>query len=127
MIKLVNNSIFIPGNTPSSKNSNQWTGKFLIKSKTVRNYLKENEKYFLENKESFLQMTKNKNFPLHIKFKFIRDSKRLFDLINAAQIIQDMMVKHQWIPDDNYLYLIPHFDPEVIIDKSRAGVFITVL
>ena len=33
------NSVFIPGNTPSSKNSQQWTGKYLVKSKTTQRYI----------------------------------------------------------------------------------------
>lgn len=121
------NSIFIPGNTPSSKNSKIWTGKFLINSKTVTKYLKSSEWCYQGLTHHFKSLTKDKEFPLHVEFKFVRDSKRLFDLINAAQIVQDLMVKYCWIPDDNYLYLIPHFNPEVIIDKKNCGVYITVL
>jgi hypothetical protein len=32
--------IFISGNIPSSKNSKQFTGKYLVSSKTVKNFLK---------------------------------------------------------------------------------------
>jgi len=121
------NSIFIPGNVPSSKNSKIWTGKFLINSKTVTKYLKFAEREYQQQAIFFKALAEGKEFPLHVEFKFVRDSKRLFDLINAAQIVQDMMVKYNFIPDDNYTYLIPHFDPEVIIDKKNCGVYITVL
>lgn len=120
-------SIFIPGNVPSSKNSRVWTGKYFVQSKTVTKYLKAHENEYLINRNKFIDMAKGKPFPLHVRFKFTRDSRRLFDLINAAQIVQDMMVKHCWIGDDNYTILIPHFDPEVIVDKENAGVLITVL
>lgn len=121
------NSIFIPGNVPSSKNSKIWTGKFLINSKTVTKYLKSTEKIYENESDNFRIETLDKEYPLHVEFKFVRDSKRLFDLINAAQIVQDLMVKYEWIPDDNYTYLIPHFNPEVVIDKKNCGVYITVL
>ncbi len=121
------NSIFVPGNVPSSKNSRVWTGKFSVVSKTVRKYLKTAEREFQQQAIFFKALSENKEFPLHVKFRFVRDSKRLFDLINAAQIVQDLMVKYEWIPDDNYRFLIPHFDPELVIDKKNCGVYITVL
>ena len=74
------NSIFIPGNTPSSKNSQQWTGK----------------------------------------------TKRKFDYINAAQIVQDLMVKHGWIDDDNCTEMKPYFG-NYVHQKDNPGVFIKVL
>jgi hypothetical protein len=64
---------------------------------------------------------------LFVEFKFTRDSKRLFDLINAAQIVQDLMVEYGWIEDDNYTQLIPVFHPEVIVNKKFCGVRIRVL
>lgn len=120
-------SIFIPGNVPSSKNSKVWTGRYLVNSKSVKKYLKFAEGHYLYQTTYFERLSSGKEFPLHVEFKFVRDSKRLFDLINAAQIVQDLMVKYEYIPDDNYRYLIPHFDPEVVIDKKNCGVYITVL
>ena len=49
--------IFIPGNVPSSKNSKRWTGKMLINSKTVMNYIKESKGYYLEYKNKFKKKT----------------------------------------------------------------------
>jgi hypothetical protein len=124
--------IFIPGNTPSSKNSNVWTGRMLIKSKTVRNYIKNlnlgNSKRdpFILQKDTFFKMMEGKEKPYFIEFTFIRDNKRLFDLINAAQIIQDLMVKSGWIEDDNYTQLVPVFNKNTKIDKENPGVYLSI-
>ena len=118
--------IFIKGNVPSSKNSKQWTGKYLIASKTVRAYLKEYEYQYDEFIKEFKEMAKNKDKPLRIGFYYIRDSKRKFDYINMAQIVQDLMVKHGWIDDDNCDEIIPVF-LGYEVDKKNAGVRIEVL
>ncbi|WP_064590732.1 hypothetical protein [Streptobacillus moniliformis] len=117
--------IFISGNVPSSKNSKQWTGKFLINSKTVQKYLKEHKKEWKDNKDKFLEMIKGKELPLKVGFYFIRDSKRDFDYNNASQLPQDLMVELSWIEDDCARCLIPIFKGYEV-DKSRAGVIITV-
>lgn len=122
-----NYRIFIAGNVPSSKNSKIWTGKFLVHSKTVRNYLKEFEYQYAASAGEFRKAVSGKTFPLHIKFRFIRDSKRKFDFINAAQIICDMMVKHKWIEDDSTDFIVPYFNELVFLDKEHAGVEIIIL
>ena len=120
--------IFIAGNVPSSKNSKQWTGKFLISSKTVREYRSKFAYQFssLENKKKFNEMTRDKEKPYKIGFYFIRDSQRKFDYINIAQIVQDLMVEHEWIVDDNCTELVPVF-LGYKIDKENPGVKIEVL
>lgn len=76
-------------------------------------------------KRDFHKMIENLEPPYHVCFKFIRDSRRRFDLHNAIQIVADMMVEYGWLEDDDSLNLIPYFDiPEV--DKSNAGVLIGV-
>jgi hypothetical protein len=37
------------------------------------------------------------------------------------------MVSCGWIEDDSYKYLVPVFNPEVIIDKLNPGVKIEIL
>jgi Holliday junction resolvase RusA-like endonuclease len=121
-----NKSIFLVGNVPSSKNSKQWTGKFLVNSKTVQNYLKTHEKQYLDLKDDFLELIKDKEFPLKIGFYFVRDSRRRADHINLAQLPCDLMVKHGWIPDDDMSHLIPVF-LGYEVDKENAGVGICIL
>ena len=123
--------IFISGNTPSSKNSKQFvtlkTGKtLLINSKTVQKYLKESKADWLINKNEFLKMLKDKEKPYKVELFFIRDSKRKFDYINAAQIVFDLMQHYGYIEDDDSTNVIPIFKG-FEIDKVRAGVEIEVL
>lgn len=123
--------IFIAGNTPSSKNSKQFvtlkTGKtLLINSKTVQSYIRNSKADWLVNKNEFLKMLKGKEKPYKIELYFIRDTKKRFDYINAAQIIFDLMQEYGYIEDDDSTNIIPVFKG-FEVDKSRAGVKIEVL
>ena len=123
--------IFIAGNTPSSKNSKQFvtlkTGKtMLLNSKTVQNYIKNSKADWMLNKNKFLSMVKNKSKPYKIELFFIRDSRRRFDYINAAQIIFDLMQHYGYIEDDDSTNVIPIFKG-FEVDKARTGVKIDVL
>ena len=120
--------IFIKGNVPSSKNSRQWTGKYFIASKTVQKYMKDYsyQYYSLENVKKIKEILKGKKKPYNVEFYFIRDTKRKFDYINVAQIVQDLMVKAGWIDDDNCDEIIPIFKGYEV-DKKNAGVQINIL
>lgn len=123
--------IFIAGNTPSSKNSKQFVTlkngkKLLLNSKIVRKYIDKSEIDWRFNKTEFFKMLKGKNKPYKIELYFIRDSKRKFDYINAAQIIFDLMQEYEYIEDDDSTNIIPIFKG-FEVDKARAGVEIEVL
>ena len=123
--------IFIKGNTPSSKNSKQFVtlknGKtMLLNSKTVQKYIKESKTDWILNKRNFLKMLENKEKPYRIELYFIRDSKRRFDYVNAAQIIFDLMQEYGYIEDDDSQNIIPVFKG-FEVDKTKAGVEIRVL
>jgi putative uncharacterized protein FNV0869 len=123
--------IFIAGNTPSSKNSKQFVTlkngkKLLLNSKIVRKYIDKSEMDWIFNKTEFFKMLKGKNKPYKIELYFIRDSKRKFDYINAAQIIFDLMQEYEYIEDDDSTNIIPIFKG-FEVDKARAGVEIEVL
>lgn len=123
--------IFIKGNTPSSKNSKQFVtlknGKtMLLNSKTVQKYIKESKADWIKNKTEFLKMLVGKEKPYRIELYFIRDSRRRFDYINAAQIIFDLMQEYGYIDDDDSTNIIPIFKG-FEVDKARAGVEIRVL
>lgn len=123
--------IFINGNTPSSKNSKQFvtlkSGKtLLINSKTVQKYIKESKTDWILNKRKFLKMLENKEKPYKIELYFVRDSRRRFDYINAAQIIFDLMQEYGYIEDDDSTNVIPIFKG-FEVDKARTGVEIEVL
>lgn len=123
--------IFINGNTPSSKNSKQFvtlkSGKtLLINSKTVQKYIKESKADWILNKNNFKKMIKDKEKPYKIELFFIRDSRRKFDYINAAQIVFDLMQEYGYIEDDDSTNVIPIFKG-FEVDKARTGVMIRVL
>ena len=128
--------IFIAGNTPSSKNSkriititNKKTGKKttrLINSEVTEKYIKSSKVDWLVNKNEFLKMIKDKEKPYKIELYFLRDSKRRFDYINAAQIIFDLMQEYGYIEDDDSTNVIPIFKG-FEVDKARTGVKIEVL
>ena len=114
-------SAFIPFNTPSLKNSRQ--GKFY--SKAVRKYLqkigvkrfssrdhtvecyKKRPNLFGLAVNSMRDVFRGREAPHIIELYFVRDSKRKFDWINAAQIIADLLTAHRVIDDDNMDCLIP--------------------
>lgn len=123
--------IFISGNTPSSKNSKQFVTlkngkKLLLNSKIVRKYIDKSEMDWRFNKTEFFKMLKGKEKPYKIELYFIRDSRRKFDYINAAQIIFDLMQEYGYIEDDDSQNIIPVFKG-FEVDKARAGVEIEVL
>lgn len=118
-----NKLIFIKGNVPSLKNSKVKTSKGIFPSKTVTKYLRSLniQSYSLKNK--YIKEYKDPNRPNLFKeyfknwikpnnqvllgFHFVRGSKHKFDFGNACQIIQDLMVAHDFIEDDNMNWLIP--------------------
>ena len=128
--------IFIPGNTPSSKNSkriititNKKNGKKttrLINSEVTEKYIKTSKTDWILNKRNFLKMLEGKEKPYRIELYFIRDSRRKFDYINAAQIVFDLMQEYGYIEDDDSTNIIPIFKG-FEVDKVRTGVKIDIL
>jgi len=141
------NQIYIPGNVPSSKNNKQIvrSGKFtkLIDSERVRQYISNTLQYWTKYKRQFQYLIRDKDYPIHIQFQFIRDSKRRFDFVNPMETLLDCMsgqkyryldkkvpgysTRVAWIPDDDYKHVVPFPHPKVIINKELAGVIIEVL
>lgn len=117
---------FIPGNVPSSKNGRRWTGKYFIASKSVMNYRKATKSYYEKFAPLFREELKNHKLPVSIAFTFVRGTKHKFDYINPAQTVQDDMVKHGWIEDDNAEYILPVFI-QYSYDKTNPGVFIEII
>jgi len=117
---------FIPGNVPSSKNGRRWTGKYFISSKTVMKYRKDTKSYYQKYAPKFQKELKKHKLPVKIAFTFIRGTKHKFDYINPAQTVQDDMVTHGWIEDDNMMNIIPVFKPYKY-DKEKPGVIIEIL
>lgn len=128
---------YIPGNVPSSKNEHTAypikRGGTIIScrlglsagTKTYREVKNElYEKYSSEFRAACYDLSP----PYHVGFFFINKTSVLFDYINKAQMVQDMMVKNNWIDDDNITMLKPFF-PTVaghthLVNSEYAGVII---
>lgn len=121
-----NKQFFIPFNTPSSKNSRQWTGKFLVSSKNTQEWRKLTRKEWENQKDSFLKSLEGLSKPYNIEFTFIRKSKHKFDYVNPLQTVLDEMTHHGWIEDDNADIIKPFFG-DYVYDKNNPGVFIRIL
>lgn len=143
------NCLFIKGNIPSSKNSKINTTKGSFMSKTVKNFLNSYgiQKYsvrdktvtgyvrrpnlFLEYKNPFMELIKDKEYPLKVGFHFIRGTRHKADFHNLCQIVADLFVAHDFILDDSMDYFLP-FPLEIdgkwfSYDKEIPGVIIKIL
>ena len=142
-------SIFIEGEVPSSKNSKE-IGYFFLKKGTIgkiyvlrngnmlpvrlnlrssnqtKRYIKDSNILYVARRKEFEKLVEGLQMPFRVKFTFHRKTRRKFDYINAAQIVQDLMVEHGWIEDDNCECLIPYFG-EWIHDKENPGVKISIV
>jgi Holliday junction resolvase RusA-like endonuclease len=122
-----NFELFIPINVPSSKNSKTWTGKHLVWSKSAQKYVKDTKEYW----EEFALTFRNEydkyeslaNLPMPATFQFIRGTRHKFDYVNPLQTVLDLMVKYEWIPDDNAEIILPIFEIYKY-DKEKPGVYI---
>lgn len=136
--------IFIPGNIPSLKNS-KVLGRY--PSKTVTKWLRlygiihydSTNKIVKEFKRipkiySFTEICapikQETNYPLHMGFHFIRGTKHKWDFHNACQVVLDLMVAYDIIPDDNVNYILP-FPLEIEgkywdYSKDNPGVLIKI-
>lgn len=146
--EIIERGIFIPGEVPSSKNSKEIgfiflkrgaSGKIFINrngkylpvrlnlnsSKATKRYIKERTIDYISKKIAFKKLLKGKEKPYRICFQFSRKTKRKFDYINAAQIVQDMMVKTEWLEDDDCVNIRPYFI-EYKVDKNNPGVLISI-
>lgn len=135
--KVDERTIFIPGSTPSSKNSkiiitvktkDGRSFHSLIDSKQTQQWKKDIIVPMVLTMDVFQKMKKDLSleYPLNIEFTFVRNSKHDFDYINPCQAIQDQMVEHEWIPDDSTKYIKPSYgDP--LYSKDTPGVLIKFL
>jgi len=129
------NHIFIPGNVPSSKNSritNRKTGRS-FPSPLTQAYKEESKQWWQMYRGKFLELADPFKFPLLVGFLFARKAKNKFDFVNPIQTLQDEMVHHRWLGDDNADVMVPIPLIEsitgkcYITDKDTPGVFIKPL
>ncbi len=89
------------------------------------NYIKNTKPYWQEYSEEFRSIMDGLQKPVKISFKFIRGTRHKFDYVNPLQTVQDQMVIHGWMEDDNCDQIIPSFE-KYIYDKEKAGCHITI-
>lgn len=118
--------IYIPGNVPSSKNSRNIYNGRLVDSKSTRTYKKNTEIIYKMKKAEFHKLLEGLEPPYRVAFYFVRKTRRKSDYSNIVQVVQDLMVKYDWVEDDNYEILIPVF-LGFKVDKEKAGVYIWVM
>ena len=122
--------IFIQGNFPSFKNSKQYTGRYFVVSATVTRYLKHWEWQFecplLQS--DWMDEIRDKSMPYMVGMHFVRGTRHKYDWINMCQGVQDLMVKHGWLEDDNTNIMFPvplEINGEYsTYDKDNPGVYI---
>lgn len=139
--------IFIPYNTPSSKNSKIATKRGVFHSKTVQKYLRELGIKHYSTSKKIVEYYKTKEckfpilelkklfeeieYPVKIGFHFVRKTKAKADFHNLVQLPLDIMTSMDIIPDDNMDYVFPQaFKIEgkfYSIDKNTPGVYIKIL
>lgn len=89
-------------------------------------YRKDTKSFYQKYAPLFQKELKKHKLPVRIAFTFIRGTKHKFDYINPAQTVQDDMVTHGWIEDDNMVNMIPVFKPYKY-DKEKPGVIIEII
>lgn len=57
--------------------------------------------------------------PVNIKCLFYMPTHRRCDLVNMLEAIDDVMVKHRLIADDNYNIIVSHDGSRVLYDKQK--------
>ena len=89
-------------------------------------YRKDTANAYKKHTKSFIKEFSKHELPVTISFKFFRGSRHKFDYINPAQTVQDDMVKHGWIIDDNCEFIIPTFKTYKY-NKENPGVEIEII
>jgi len=124
--------IFIPGKTPSSKNSRIRTRSGLfIASKATQLWRKFSATHWTRLRKEFVEQCIGKDAPVFVGMHFVRGTKHKWDFNNPCQTIQDEMTFHKWIEDDDSSIMLPV--PLKIdgafwsYDKINPGCYIRVL
>lgn len=80
---------------------------------------KQYKKYEKEVKE-FIPRDYNINFPVNIKAVFYMPTRRRCDLVNLQEALCDVLVKYQFVEDDNYNIIASMDGSRVAYSKEQA-------
>ena len=102
----------------SKKNSQQ----ILFNPKTGKRFIAPSEKYkeYEQNAGWFLPRCKEPiDYSINVKCLFYMPTKRKCDLTNLLEAVDDVLVKHGIIADDNYTIIESHDGSRVLYDKEN--------
>ena len=102
----------------SKKNSQQ----ILCNPKTGKRFIAPSKKYkeYEQNAGWFLPRRKEPiDYSINVKCLFYMPTKRKCDLTNLLEAVDDVLVKHGIIADDNYTIIESHDGSRVLYDKEN--------
>ena len=102
----------------SKKNSQQ----ILFNPKTGKRFIAPSKKYkeYEQNAGWFLPWRKEPiDYSINVKCLFYMPTKRKCDLTNLLEAVDDVLVKHGIIADDNYTIIESHDGSRVLYDKEN--------
>ena len=102
----------------SKKNSQQ----ILLNPKTGKRFIAPSKKYkeYEQNAGWFLPRRKEPiDYSINVKCLFYMPTKRKCDLTNLLEAVDDVLVKHGIIADDNYTIIESHDGSRVLYDKEN--------
>jgi len=123
--------LVVSGDTPSLKNGKEigWS------HKKKRKILKPSERYCRWADVARIELLQFRQrvratewiYPITLKFKFYRTTRRAFDYLNVAQGLCDVGIELGMWPDDNMNYVVPDFSEGWEIDKINPRVEVEII
>ncbi len=115
----------IPLNPRTKKNTQQ----IVINKKTGRPFIMQSSKYkeYEKNAGWFLKkISEPISVPVNVKCVFYRETRIRCDLTNLLEAIDDILVSHGVLSDDNFTVIASHDGSRVYIDKENPRTEITI-
>lgn len=110
---------------PISKKNHQ---QILINRKTGKPFVAPSKQYRDYERDAMWFVPKGKqiDYPVNVKCLFYMPTRRLCDLTNMLEAVDDVMVKAGLLKDDNYKIVVSHDGSRVLYDKfnPRTEVYI---
>ena len=112
--------------TPISKKNSQ---QIMTNRSTGKPFIMPSKKYKQYEKDAAYFIPKNIyiNTPVNVKCLFYIPTRRVCDLTNMLEAIDDIMVKTGLLADDNFNIVVGHDGSRILYDKEnpRTEVYIT--
>jgi len=123
--------LVVKGDLMSSKNS-----KRILKTRDGRLFIAKSEQALKGEKaitsqlnlqrDKWQEMVKQQRFPMALRFKIYRQTRRRFDYVNIVQSLLDVMVDLNMLPDDSADHIIPVFD-QYEVDPGNPRTEVTII